>query len=151
MSLSYTAAELLQRLPHRHPFVLLDGVEDVEPAVSGVGIKNITISDPVFQGHFPGQPIYPGVMMIEAAAQTCGIIATASPEPLAKASIGYLATVKRFAFKELVVPGDQLQIRCKRHVSIGSLIEFKCTVLVGNRTVAEGSLAVSVGDGTVQP
>ncbi|MFH5879173.1 3-hydroxyacyl-ACP dehydratase FabZ [Arthrobacter sp. NA-172] len=138
MGLSYTAAELLLRLPHRHPFVLLDGVESVDPGVAGIGLKNITISDPVFAGHFPGQPIYPGVLMIEAAGQTCGIIATASTDPDTDASIGYLATVKRFTFKELVLPGDQLLIHCRRHVSIGSLIEFKCVINVGKKTVAEG-------------
>ena len=139
----------MQRLPHRHPFVLLDGLHSIVSGVSGVGVKNISISDPVFAGHFPGRPIYPGVLMIEAAAQVCGVIATDSDDVTEdSASIGYLATVKRFAFKELVVPGDQLHIHCRKHVSLGSLIEFKCTLMVGKRTVAEGSLAISVGHGT---
>jgi 3-hydroxyacyl-[acyl-carrier-protein] dehydratase len=146
-----SAAELLRRLPHRHPFVLLDGLHSIDPGVSGTAIKNISISDPVFAGHFPGKPIYPGVMMIEAAAQACGIIGTYSDDPdTGSASIGYLATIKRFAFKELVVPGDQLQIQCRRHVSVGSLIEFKCTLTVGRKTVAEGSLAISIGHGEGQ-
>lgn len=113
-----------------------------------MGVKNISISDPVFAGHFPGRPIYPGVLMIEAAAQACGVIATSDDVTEQAASIGYLATVKRFAFKELVVPGDQLHIHCRKHVSLGSLIEFKCTVMAGKKTVAEGSLAISVGHGT---
>lgn len=146
-----SAAELLQRLPHRHPFVLLDGLHSIEPGVSGVGIKNISISDPVFAGHFPGRPIYPGVLMIEAAAQACGVIGTYTDEADgSRGSIGYLATVKRFAFKELVLPGDQLQIDCRKHVSLGSLIEFKCALTVGRKTVAEGSLAISVGHGDEQ-
>jgi 3-hydroxyacyl-[acyl-carrier-protein] dehydratase len=144
-----TAAELLGRLPHRHPFVLLDGLHSIVPGVSGVGVKNVSISDPVFAGHFPGTPIYPGVLMIEAAAQACGVIATDSEDASEdQATIGYLATVKRFAFKELVLPGDQLLIHCRKHVSLGSLIEFKCTVSVGKKIVAEGSLAISVGHGT---
>lgn len=151
MERALSATELLQRLPHRHPFVLLDGLHSIDPGVSGVGIKNISISDPVFAGHFPGKPIYPGVMMIEAAAQACGVIGTFTDHVDGdQASIGYLATVKRFAFKELVVPGDQLQIQCRRHVSVGSLIEFKCTLTVGRKTVAEGSLAISVGHGDKQ-
>lgn len=127
--------------------MLLDGLHSIVPGVSGVGVKNISISDPVFAGHFPGQPIYPGVLLIEAAAQACGVIATDSEVIEDQTSIGYLATVKRFAFKELVVPGDQLMIQCARHVSLGSLIEFKCTVLVGKRIVAEGSVAISIGLG----
>lgn len=151
MERALSATELLQRLPHRHPLVLLDGLHSIDPGVSGVGIKNISISDPVFAGHFPGKPVYPGVMMIEAAAQACGVIGTFADDVDGdQASIGYLATVKRFAFKELVVPGDQLQILCRRHVSVGSLIEFKCTLTVGRKTVAEGSLAISVGHGDKQ-
>ncbi|MEZ2391847.1 3-hydroxyacyl-ACP dehydratase FabZ [bacterium RCC_150] len=141
---------MAQRLPHRHPLILLDGLHSVVSGVSGVGVKNITISDPVFAGHFPGRPIYPGVLMIEAAAQACGVVATDSDgtdSDAGRSSIGYLATVKRFAFKELVLPGDQLQIHCRRHVSLGSLIEFKCTLAVGKKIVAEGSLAISVGQG----
>jgi len=130
-------------LPHRHPLVLLDGVTDIEAGVSGTGLKNVSVSDPVFAGHFPGTPIYPGVYMIEAAAQTSGIVAAAAVT--AETSIGYLASVRRFNFRTLVVPGDRLSIDVRRGSAISGLVEFRCALRVDGRPVADGSIALALG------
>jgi len=140
------ADELRERLPHRPPFVLMDGVEEIVPGVSGVGVKNITISDPVFAGHFPARAIYPGVLMIEASAHTCGVVEMASMEDDdggTPQGMGVLAGVRKFSFKQMVRPGDQLRISVHRRAGLGSLTEYECVLKVGSRVVAEGSLALA--------
>lgn len=139
-ALSLDAAEIMRRLPHRHPFLLLDRVDELVPGVSAVGVKNISIADPVFAGHFPGNPIYPGVQMVEVAAQLCGLIVSTDADGPA---LGYLASIKRFKFSALVVPGDQLTIRTKAGVSIGALTEFAADLSVSGRPVAGGVLAIA--------
>lgn len=144
-----SAQELLRRLPHGHPFLLLDEVDVQEAGVRGVGLKNVTISDPVFSGHFPGNPLYPGILLIEAAAQTAGIVATADE---AAATLGipsrgaYLANVRRFAFKQLVRPGDQLRIETVKNSVLAQLVTFSVTIRVSNSVVATGSISLSFFD-----
>lgn len=134
------AVEISKRLPHRHPFLLLDRVDELVPGVSAVGIKNISIADPVFAGHFPGNPIYPGVQMVEVAAQLCGLVISSDGDgPV----LGYLASIKRFKFSALVVPGDRLTIRTRAGVSIGSLTEFTTELTVDGKSVASGTLAIA--------
>ncbi|MGN7968786.1 3-hydroxyacyl-ACP dehydratase FabZ [Microbacterium sp. 22296] len=133
-------AEVARRLPHRHPFLLLDRVDDLEAGVSAVGTKNVSIADPVFAGHFPGNPIYPGVHMVEVAAQLCGLVVSSDEqEPV----LGYLASIKRFKFLALVVPGDQLRISARVGASFGALTEFAVEITVAGRVVASGVLAIA--------
>ena len=133
-------AEVARRLPHRHPFLLLDRVDDLEIGVSAVGTKNVSITDPVFAGHFPGNPIYPGVHMVEVAAQLCGLVGAPDEQgPV----LGYLASIKRFKFLALVVPGDQLRISVRAGASIGALTEFAVEITVAGRVVASGVLAIA--------
>lgn len=135
--------QIIDLLPHSHPFLILDLVDELIPGDSAIGTKNITISDPVFSGHFPGQPIYPGVLMIEMAAQLCGIIlGLQSQVPI----IGYLASIKRFKFSELVRPGDQLKIHVAKRVSIGPLTEFTVDIRKANSSAASGALAIAISD-----
>ncbi len=133
-------AEVARRLPHRHPFLLLDRVDDLEAGVSAVGTKNVSIADPVFAGHFPGNPIYPGVHMVEVAAQLCGLIASSDEQEPVR---GYLASIKRFKFLALVVPGDQLRVSARAGASIGALTEFAVEITVAGRVVASGVLAIA--------
>lgn len=144
ISLRFDADELMRRLPHRHPFVMLDRVEVTEPGLRGIGFKNISISDPVFVGHFPGHPIYPGVLLVEAAGQTCGIVESSDVEGSIK--IGYLVGIRKFSFKHTVHPGDQVEFHVRRRASIGALFEYECRLVVDTKTVAEGSIAVATRD-----
>ncbi len=132
--------EIARRLPHRHPFLLLDRVDDLEVGIFGVGTKNVSISDPVFAGHFPDNPIYPGVHMVEVAAQLCGLIGSSDEQgPV----LGYLASIKRFKFLALVVPGDQMKITARAGASIGALTEFAVEITVAGGVVASGVLAIA--------
>lgn len=136
--------DVSRRLPHRHPLLLLDRVDDLEVGVSAVGTKNVSISDPVFAGHFPGNPIYPGVHMIEVAAQLCGLIGSSDEQG---SVLGYLASIKRFRFRALVVPGDQMKITARAGASIGALTEFAVEITVDGGVVASGVLAIARGQG----
>ncbi|MEZ3157531.1 3-hydroxyacyl-ACP dehydratase FabZ [Microbacterium sp. BWR-S6Y] len=136
--------DVSRRLPHRHPLLLLDRVDDLEVGVSAVGTKNVSISDPVFAGHFPGNPIYPGVHMIEVAAQLCGLIGSSDEQG---SVLGYLASIKRFRFRALVVPGDQMKITARAGASIGALTEFAVEITVDGVVVASGVLAIARGQG----
>jgi 3-hydroxyacyl-[acyl-carrier-protein] dehydratase len=143
MGVVLTAADILARLPHRHPFVMLDAVTELVPSRSGTALKNISISDPVFTGHFPGEPIYPGVLLIESAGHLCGLIMADLDEAAAPA-IGYLASVKRFRFTTLVRPGDQVIIRATAGTSFGGMTEFSVALGVNGTDVASGSLVIAL-------
>jgi len=143
VSTALTAAQILRRLPHRHPFVMLDAVTELKPSHSGMALKNISISDPVFAGHFPGEPIYPGVLLIEAAGHLCGLVMADLEEPAAPA-IGYLASVKRFRFVTLVRPGDQVRIRATAGTRFGGMTEFSVALTVNGADVASGSLVIAL-------
>lgn len=114
--------QILERLPHRYPFVLIDRVIDLEPGKSIVGIKNVTINEPFFTGHFPNRPIMPGVLILEALAQTFGILAHETAKPASgKEYLVYFAGIDNARFKKIVTPGDQLKlsvelVKCKKEI-----------------------------------
>ena len=139
------AHDIAKLLPHRQPFMLLDRVSDIVPGKSGTGLKNVTISDPVFGGHFPSFPVYPGVLMIEGAGQTAGLIAGSGIEHDPD-KLGFLASVKKFSFRKLVVPGDQILYKCSRRTQFGNLHEYFCKIEVDGGIVAEGSVVFSLGN-----
>ncbi|MDP6934445.1 MAG: 3-hydroxyacyl-ACP dehydratase FabZ, partial [Myxococcota bacterium] len=108
--------EILDLLPHRYPFLMIDRVLHVEPGESAVAIKCVSVNEPQFQGHFPGQPVMPGVLLTEAFAQVAGIIAlTAHPDYAGKAV--YLMGLDRIRFRKPVRPGDRVEIRCTKTYS----------------------------------
>jgi 3-hydroxyacyl-[acyl-carrier-protein] dehydratase len=143
MTAVLTAADILARLPHRHPFVMLDAVTDLVASHSGAAIKNISISDPVFAGHFPGEPIYPGVLLVESAAHLCGLIA-AEVDGRGETRIGYLASIKKFRFVTLVRPGDQLRIHATAGTRFGGMTDFSVTLTVNEKDIASGSLVIAL-------
>ena len=103
--------EIQEILPHRHPFLLIDCIEEVEPGVGAVGYKSVTYNEPFFAGHFPQEPVMPGVLIIEALAQT-GAVAILSQEEH-KGKIAYFGGSNRAKFKKKVVPGDKLRLECR--------------------------------------
>ena len=101
--------EILKTLPHRYPMLLIDRVIDIRTDYSGIGIKNVTFNEPCFLGHFPERPVYPGVMMIEAMAQTAGVIGIKSVEGTEKPRAVYFLTIDKCKFRKPVMPGDTIE------------------------------------------
>lgn len=122
------ANEIQKIIPHRYPFQLVDRIIEVEPGKSAVGIKNVTINEPFFQGHFPGNPIMPGVLIVEALAQTACVAALLQEEN--KGKLGVLASIDSMKFKKQVLPGDTLRLEAEFtafKLNIG-VINVKATV-----------------------
>ena len=128
--------DLIQRIiPHRYPFLLIDKVRDVVINTSCVGIKNVTFNEPQFQGHFPGMPIFPGVMIIEAMAQTSGILVGLSMDLVDKNAKVFFMGVDGVKFRRKVVPGDVLELHVKALRGGGRVWKFE------GRAMVEGELA----------
>ena len=106
-----SSEQILNLLPHRYPFALVDRVVDYEPGRSAVAIKNVTLNEPQFQGHFPGRPLMPGVLIVEAMAQVGGLIVTQMPD--LEKGLFVFAGIDGVRFRRPVVPGDQLRISCE--------------------------------------
>ncbi len=128
--------EIQEIIPHRHPFLLIDVIEELEPGVRAVGYKSITFNEPQFAGHFPGQPVMPGVLMFEALAQV-GAVAMLSLEEN-KGKTAFFGSINNAKFKQMVLPGDRLKLECE-------IIKRKGPIGVGKAvaTNAEGKVAVS--------
>lgn len=148
MNVIYEADQIREMLPHRPPFLFLDRVIELKPGEKGVGVKNVTISEPFFQGHFPKRAILPGVMILEAMAQMIAVVYTSAYlnekiEENIASRVGYLAAIKNIKFKRLVVPGEQMLIEVEKGKSFGPLSNFNVKVTVNREIVAEGILTVS--------
>jgi beta-hydroxyacyl-ACP dehydratase FabZ len=121
-------------IPHRYPFLLVDKILELEPGKSIRGLKNVSLSDPILQGHFPSQPIYPGVLLIEAMAQTSAVLAYFSnPNPFSQI---LLTEVSQARFRRTVLPGDSLHFLITTEKSRGSFAWFNGQALVGQDVVA---------------
>ncbi len=138
-------AEVLAHLPHRYPFLLVDRIKEVEPGKRIVALKNVTINEPFFQGHFPGRPIMPGVLILEAMAQAAGILVFRTqgtkPEP---GSVYYLAGIDKARFKRPVVPGDQLELEVSIERGLRGVWKFRCQASVDGGVVCEAEMLCSV-------
>ncbi|MHA6684827.1 3-hydroxyacyl-ACP dehydratase FabZ [Mesorhizobium sp. A556] len=136
---------LLKLLPHRYPFLMIDRIVEVDGDDSAVGIKNVTINEPHFAGHFPEQPVMPGVLIVEAMAQTAGAIcirAVGAERP----SLVYFLTIDNAKFRKPVVPGDQLRIRVRKIKMRGNLLKFACEATVDGGKVAEAEISAMMVD-----
>ena len=107
--------DILKTLPHRYPMLLIDRVIKIRADYSGIGIKNVTFNEPPFLGHFPDRPVYPGVMMIEAMAQTAGVIGIKSVEGTEKPRAVYFLTIDKCKFRKPVMPGDTIEYHMRSH------------------------------------
>ena len=131
---------LMKLLPHRYPFLLVDRIIDIDGDDSATGIKNVTANEPHFQGHFPDQPVMPGVLIIEAMAQTAGAICIHKMSR-EKPSLVYFMTIDNAKFRRPVVPGDRLELRVKKVKNRGSIWRFACEAVVDGAKVAEADIS----------
>jgi 3-hydroxyacyl-[acyl-carrier-protein] dehydratase len=134
-------SEIETMIPHRPPFLWIDRVEELEPGVRCVAVKFVDPADPIFAGHFPAQPIFPGVLLIEAVAQTAGVM-LGSTAPQGSGELALLAAVNRFKFFKPVTPGRELRIETKKLTDAGKMAYITGTVYVDGEIVASGELSV---------
>jgi 3-hydroxyacyl-[acyl-carrier-protein] dehydratase len=139
-------AGIKRLIPHRHPFLLLDRVVDIVPGDSAVGIKNVTLNEPQFQGHFPEQPIMPGVLIIEIMAQTAAVLAVASMGPDAKGKPVYFMAIEQARFRRPVVPGDRLRVKVTKLHKKLSIWKFSGEATVEGTVVAQATMSARIMD-----
>jgi 3-hydroxyacyl-[acyl-carrier-protein] dehydratase len=146
--LCFDADQLRHLLPHRWPMLLIDRAYDVRPGVSGRGLKNVTISEPFFAGHFPQQSVMPGVLIVEAMAQLVAVVHATTPpvseDPDIAARVGYLGAIRQMKFSRLVVPGDRLIMTAEFGSALGPLRVASVQASVDGAVAATGSLTVSL-------
>jgi len=146
--LSLPIGRILETLPHRYPFLLVDRIVEVEPGKRVVGIKNVTINEPFFPGHFPGNPVMPGVLIVEAMAQTGAMLILADNEEEMAGKYVYLAGIDSARFRRPVVPGDQLRMELEILSLRRSSCRMRGTTLVDGKRVAEATLLSMLVDTT---
>ena len=139
-------ARLLKLLPHRYPFLMVDKMYDMDRDESAVGLKNVTFNEPFFQGHFPGFPVMPGVMIIEGLAQTAGALCVHSLGESYRPQLVYFMGIDRAKFRKPVVPGDQLLYHVRKIRSRGRAWRFAGDAQVDGRTVAEAEISAMIVD-----
>lgn len=135
---------IMKMIPHRYPFLLVDRLEDVELGESAVGVKNVTINEPFFPGHFPGQPVMPGVLIIESMAQTCGTLVVATLGEEAEGKIVYFMAIDNARFRRPVGPGDVLKIAVKKDRNRANVWRFNCEAKVDDTLVAEATVTAMI-------
>ncbi len=134
-------------LPHRPPFLLVDRITELEPGTRIVGVKCVTMNEPFFVGHFPGHPVMPGVLIMEALAQTAAIMAMAAvPEEKRKGKVIYFMAIDGARFRKPVVPGDRLELHCQMIRNKGSVMKVRGEAKVDGQVVAEGEFMAMLAD-----
>ena len=137
---------IMKMIPHRYPFLLVDRLIDVVPNESAVGIKNVTIGDIWFQGHFPGKPVMPGVMIIESMAQTAAVLVVHTLGPDAEGKLVYFMSIEGARFRKPVFPGDTLHVHVHKERTRGNVWKFSAEAKVKNQTAAEATFTAMILD-----
>jgi 3-hydroxyacyl-[acyl-carrier-protein] dehydratase len=139
-------ARIMRAIPHRYPFLLIDRVLEMVLNRSAIGVKNVTINEPFFEGHFPGHPVMPGVLIIEAMAQTAAVLVVETIGPDAAGKVVYFMSIEGAKFRRPVVPGDQLRIHIVKERSRGNVWKFHAVARVDGISVAEATYAAMIMD-----
>ncbi len=138
--------EVMRLIPHRYPFLMIDRLVDIVPGESAVGVKCVSVAEPHFQGHFPGQPIMPGVLIVEAMAQTSGALVLYSLGEEAKGKIVYFMSIESARFRKPVAPGDTIKIHVTRKQNRGPVWKFEGKAMVDDTLVAEATFSAIIVD-----
>ena len=138
--------EVMERIPHRPPFLMIDGVRGICVGDSAVGIKNVTINEHFFQGHFPTQPVMPGVLIVEAMAQTAAVLVVSTLGDDAKGKLVYFMTIDDARFRKPVFPGDRLELHVKAIRNRGNVWKFSGTGIVDGKAVAQATYSAMIMD-----
>ena len=138
--------EIMELIPHRYPFLMIDRVEDIRLDVSAVGVKNVTINESFFQGHFPERPIMPGVLIVEAMAQTAAVLVVETLERAAAGKLVYFMTIDMARFRKPVVPGDTLRILVSKLRNRRNVWKFRGEARVGSKLVADATFSAMIVD-----
>ena len=144
-------ARVLKLLPHRYPFLMIDRIVDIDADNSAVGIKNVTINEPHFQGHFPDFPVMPGVLLIEGMAQTAGAICVAALGERYQPQIVYFMSIDKAKFRRPVFPGDCVHFHVRKIRNRGPVWRFQCEAKVNDTLVAESEISAMIVDPNKPP
>src|SRR5690348_3879128 len=138
--------QIMRDIPHRYPFLMLDRVIELVPNQSAVGIKNVSVNEPFFAGHFPNHPVMPGVLIIESMAQTAAVLVVETLGPEAAGKVVYFMSIEGAKFRRPVVPGDQLRIHVTKDRNRGNVWKFSAVARVDGVSVAEATYAAMIMD-----
>lgn len=137
---------IMEMIPHRYPFLMIDRVIDYVPAEYAIGLKNVSINEPFFTGHFPDKPVMPGVLIIEAMAQTCAVLVVHTLGKEAEGKLVYFMTIDEARFRKPVGPGDALHVRVDKEHARRNVWKFTCVATVEGMKVAEATISAMIVD-----
>lgn len=137
---------IMELIPHRFPFLMIDRIVDLVPFESATGIKNVSINEPFFQGHFPSQAVMPGVLVIESMAQTAGVVVIHSMGAEAEGKLVYFMLIDSARFRRPIVPGDQIQVKVKKLRRRGNVWKFRGKAIVDGHLAAEAVFSAMIMD-----
>ena len=146
MSTSVDIKRILQMIPHRYPMLMVDKVTEMVLSESAIGIKNVSINEPFFQGHFPSEPVMPGVLIVEAMAQTAAVLVVATLGAGSEGKLVYFMSVENAKFRKPVMPGDRLEIHVRKDRHRGNVWKFAAEAKVGDQLKAEATYAAMILD-----
>ena len=142
---NYNIQDIIKILPHRYPFILIDRIDEVKPGEFVNAIKNVTINEPYFQGHFPGQPVMPGVLSLESIAQTTAFLMIYELDDPLKKNM-FISGVDGVRFRRLIVPGDQLEINIQLKSKKLTLYKFEGTIKIDNQLAVQAIITSNLVD-----
>ena len=143
---SYDIARIMAAIPHRYPFLLVDRIVEVVAGTSAVGVENVSINEPFFQGHFPAHPVMPGVLIVESMAQTAGVLVVESLGPGARGKLVYFLSIEGAKFRRPVVPGDQMRVHVAKERQRGNIWKFRAEAKVDGKVAAEAVISAMIVD-----
>lgn len=137
---------IMRMIPHRYPMLMIDKVIDIVPNVSAIGVKMVSINEPFFQGHFPRMPVMPGVLIIEAMAQTAAVLVVEKLGPENEGKLVYFMTIDEARFRKPIGPGDRVMIHCRKERSRGPVWKFSAEARVDGALCAEATYSAMIMD-----